>query len=104
MRRGLCCGQYGPSLQKGRSMRMLGKSAPKNGVTPSIVLANPKYGHNVGMVLRLASSFGLAQVWYTGARINEDLELQGRLPREERMKQYADVQLCGFSYPLERFE
>ncbi len=85
-------------------MNLLGKHAPKNGETPSIVLTNPKYGQNVGMVVRLASAFAIKQVWYTGSRINEDLEISGRLPREERMKQYQDVDLCGFSYPLERFK
>ena len=67
---------------------------------PAIVLHMPKYPHNVGQVVRLASAFGIAQVWYSGERIRE--ALGARLPREERMRRYADVLLVNHPDPLAR--
>jgi tRNA(Leu) C34 or U34 (ribose-2'-O)-methylase TrmL len=74
------------------------------GVTPAVILFNPKYAYNVGAALRAASCFGVQQLWYTGDRIDGDLALRNRLPREERMKGYQDVNLCGCDYPFERFK
>jgi tRNA(Leu) C34 or U34 (ribose-2'-O)-methylase TrmL len=73
------------------------------GVTPSILLINPKYGHNVGAAIRAAACYGLEQVWYTGDRINEELEARKRLPREERMKGYESVALHSSEYPFDSF-
>jgi len=73
------------------------------GSTPALVFLNPKSSHNVGRAVRLASCFGINQVWYTGERINADIEKLGRLPREERMKDYRDVALINHERPLERF-
>jgi tRNA(Leu) C34 or U34 (ribose-2'-O)-methylase TrmL len=67
---------------------------------PAIVLYEPKYPHNVGQVVRLASAFGIAQVWYSGERIRE--ALGARLPREERMRRYEDVALINHPDPLAR--
>ncbi len=67
---------------------------------PAIVLHEPKYPHNVGQVFRLASAYGIAQVWYSGERIREALGV--RLPREERMRRYEDVALINHPDPLAR--
>ena len=67
---------------------------------PAIVLHDPKYPHNVGQIVRLASAYGIAQVWYSGERIRA--ALGDRLPREERMRRYADVTLINHPEPLER--
>src|SRR5688572_21575302 len=67
---------------------------------PAIVLHEPKYPHNVGQIVRLASAYGFAQVWYSGDRIRR--ALGDRLPREERMRRYADVTLVNHSDPLTR--
>jgi tRNA(Leu) C34 or U34 (ribose-2'-O)-methylase TrmL len=67
---------------------------------PAIVLHMPKYPHNVGQVVRLASAFGIAQVWYSGERIRE--AIGARLPREERMRRYQDVLLINHPDPLAR--
>ena len=67
---------------------------------PAIVLHMPKYPHNVGQVVRLASAYGISQVWYSGDRIRQ--ALGGRLPREERMRRYADVLLVNHPDPLRR--
>jgi tRNA(Leu) C34 or U34 (ribose-2'-O)-methylase TrmL len=62
------------------------------GTTPAIFLTNPKYPHNVGGIVRIASCFGVNQLWWTGTRVTLDPS-KGRLPREERMKGYASVKL-----------
>ncbi len=67
--------------------------------TPSIVLIDPKYPHNVGMVIRLAACYGIDQVWVSGDRFLETLG--SRLPREERMKGYQSVQLLQSERPID---
>jgi hypothetical protein len=54
----------------------------------------------VGMVVRLASCYGLRQVWFTGERVALDVRARGRLPREERMKGYGDVQIINYDEPF----
>jgi tRNA(Leu) C34 or U34 (ribose-2'-O)-methylase TrmL len=80
-----------------------GKKAPQRGETPALALVNPKYPHNVGMVVRLASCYGLRQVWFTGNRVSLNPAKGERLPREERMKGYKEVQMIHFDYFFERF-
>lgn len=75
-------------------------------MTPSIILYNPKYPHNVGGTVRAASNFGAKVVMFTGNRVS--LEPNGkkggyRLPREERMRDYEDIVLINDDYPLNRF-
>lgn len=80
-----------------------GAATGVGGITPSapaIVLHEPKYPHNVGQVVRLASAFGIAQVWYSGDRIRQ--AIGARLPREERMRRYEDVVLVNHPDPLAR--
>jgi tRNA(Leu) C34 or U34 (ribose-2'-O)-methylase TrmL len=67
---------------------------------PAIVLHMPKYPHNVGQIVRLASAYGIGQVWYSGDRIRAAIGL--RLPREERMRRYEDVVLVNHPDPLAR--
>lgn len=83
--------------------KVLGKSAPPAGIAPSIVLTNPRFPHNVGMTVRLASCYGMKQVWFTGERVRLELERKRRLPREERMKGYRDVAMINHDRPLEQF-
>ena len=84
------------TMMAGRNMKV--------GKTPAIVLINPKYPHNVGGVVRAASNFDFKQVWFTGDRVSLKPEKGTRLPREERMKGYQDVELRQHNYPLECFE
>lgn len=86
-----------------KMVQIIGKNAPPSGIVPSIVLVNPRYGHNVGMTVRLASCYGFRQVWWTGDRVQLDMEGKKRLPREERMKGYRDVEMFNFDRPLEQF-
>jgi tRNA(Leu) C34 or U34 (ribose-2'-O)-methylase TrmL len=81
----------------------VGKKAPPSGVVPSIVLVNPKFAHNVGMTVRLASCYGFKQVWFTGDRVRLEIEQRRRVPREERMRGYRDVDMISFDRPLEVF-
>jgi len=81
-----------------------GKNAKKVGVTPSIALINPKFARNVATTIRLASCYGIPQVWYTGNRISLDPKSGERLPREERIKGYKDVDLIQNDYFFDQFE
>jgi len=72
------------------------------GQAPAVILINPKFAHNVGAALRACSCFGIPQLIYTGDRIDGDLAMRKRLPREERMKGYKDVEFAGCDYPFER--
>ena len=79
-----------------------GKKSKQEGQTPAIALVNPKYDHNVGSAVRAASCFGAKQVWFTGNRVK--LETGKRLPREERMRGYKDVELRQFDTFFEQFD
>lgn len=72
--------------------------------TPSVILWNPKYPHNVGAAVRAASCFGAESILFTGSRVSLDHKKGYRLPREERMKGYKDVILLNDDYPFNRFE
>jgi tRNA(Leu) C34 or U34 (ribose-2'-O)-methylase TrmL len=78
-----------------------GKNNP-HGKAPSIVLINPKYPRNVGMAIRLASCYAFKQVWFTGKRVSLDGK-NGRLPREERMKGYKEIELINHDYVFDQF-
>jgi tRNA(Leu) C34 or U34 (ribose-2'-O)-methylase TrmL len=82
---------------------IFGKHAPQKGVTPAIGLVDPKYAANVAKVIRTASCFGAKQVWFSGDRVELDVQSRGRLPREERMKGYRDVEVRQFDYFLDQF-
>jgi tRNA C32,U32 (ribose-2'-O)-methylase TrmJ len=58
-------------------------------LTVHIVLIDPKYPHNVGGVVRAASCYGADSVWIVGNRVQRELDLLGRLPREERLRKYV---------------
>src|SRR5215210_314259 len=91
-------------MQERRVIRkIVDRSEAPLGRPPAIVLIDPKYAHNVGMVVRLASCYGLKQVWFTGERVSLDISYRKRLPREERMKGYADVEIINYDYPFEQF-
>ena len=81
---------------------IIGKNCPPMGETPAVCLINPKYKANVGAIQRAASCFDIHQVWYTGNRIQ--LEDGERLPREERMKGYKNVDLIQYDYPFDHFK
>jgi tRNA(Leu) C34 or U34 (ribose-2'-O)-methylase TrmL len=80
-----------------------GKDAPEHGVAPAILLINPKYAENVAKVVRLASCYGIEQIWWTGSRVDLDVAGKKRLPREERMRGYRDVSMIQHDYPFDQF-
>jgi tRNA(Leu) C34 or U34 (ribose-2'-O)-methylase TrmL len=76
-------------------------------MTPSVILYNPKYAHNVGAAVRAASCFGAKAVIFTGDRVSlepSNGKNKYRLPREERMKGYKDVTILKDNYPITRFK
>lgn len=91
-------------------VRQIGKRTPPAGVAPSIILDNPKFAVNVAQTVRLASCYGFKQVWWTGHRVALDIEQQQstsrkrRLPREERMKGYKEVEMIEYDRPLDLFD
>jgi tRNA(Leu) C34 or U34 (ribose-2'-O)-methylase TrmL len=86
-----------------RIINMQARKDAVSGITPAIMLVNPKFAHNVSMVVRLASCYGLEQVWYTGERVSLDLSNRKRMPREERMKGYREVEIINYDRPLDHF-
>src|SRR5262245_57493213 len=74
------------------------------GRAPAVVLIDPKFPHNVGGALRACSCWGLRQLWWSGDRVTLDVPKGERLPREERMKGYRDVEIYRDLAPLDRFE
>jgi tRNA(Leu) C34 or U34 (ribose-2'-O)-methylase TrmL len=81
-----------------------GKSAKKLGLAPAVALINPKFPCNVGAAMRAASCYGVPQVWFTGDRVTLGLKGQKRLPREERMKGFRDVDLRHFDHFFDQYE
>lgn len=59
----------------------------------AVVLINPKFAHNVGGALRACATFGASTLRWTGDRVPPlDMWPEGaRIPREERIKDYKDV-------------
>ena len=57
----------------------------------AILLVDPKYPHNVGAVIRSCSCYGVEDLLYSGKRMDEEVDVMGRLPREERMRGYKEV-------------
>jgi tRNA(Leu) C34 or U34 (ribose-2'-O)-methylase TrmL len=88
---------------KAEEPAIYGKNGKREGVTPSIAMINPKFPHNVGAAIRAASCFGTKQVWFSGNRVKLDASKGYRLPREERMKGYADVELRQYDRVFEQF-
>jgi tRNA(Leu) C34 or U34 (ribose-2'-O)-methylase TrmL len=70
---------------------------------PAVVLFDPRYPHNVGAAVRACSCFGVSQVWLTGDRVPEQVWAAKRIPREERMKGFSDVDLVLEDRPFDYF-
>jgi tRNA(Leu) C34 or U34 (ribose-2'-O)-methylase TrmL len=75
-----------------------------DGRPPAIVLVDPKFPHNVGAAVRAASCYAVSQVWFTGDRVQLIGERRYRLPREERMRGYQDVELRHSDTPFDAFD
>lgn len=73
------------------------------GVFPAIVMHDPRDPFNVGAAVRAASCFGVRQVWVTGQRCAQKVWDQKRIPREERMKGFKDVDIILEDEPLNFF-
>jgi len=69
-------------------------------MSSAVVLINPKTPYNVGSAIRACSIYGVPVLRWTGTRIStaegrrkagSGLKQRPRLPREERMKDYTNV-------------
>lgn len=80
-----------------------GQIRPGTGRVPAVALVDPKYGHNVAGALRACSAFGASQLWISGQRAISEWSARGRLPREERMKAYGEVEVCLGEYFFDAF-
>ena len=78
--------------------------AAKPGVFPSIIMVDPRDPFNVGAGVRAASCFGVEQIWVTGKRCAEHVWKSKRIPREERMKGFSDVDIILDQQPLDYFK
>lgn len=76
-----------------------------NGVGADLAVAlwNPKYAFNVAQAIRIASCYGVPQVWFNGSRVPLEGSKKERLPREERMKGYKNVDICHGKYFFDAF-
>lgn len=73
------------------------------GADLAVALVDPKFAFNVAQAVRIASCYGVPQVWFSGDRINLESSKRNRLPREERMKGYREVQICHGDYFFDAF-
>ena len=74
-----------------------------SGADLAVALVNPKFAFNVAQAVRIASCYGVPQVWFSGDRINLENSKKNRLPREERMKGYGEVDICHGDYFFDAF-
>lgn len=84
--------------------RIIRKTSGMKFKAPAIILDDPKYPHNVAGALRAASCFGIGQVIFSGDRVRQEVEQARRIPREERMRGYAEVQLVNSNRPFDLFK
>jgi tRNA(Leu) C34 or U34 (ribose-2'-O)-methylase TrmL len=77
-------------------------ACPGMGKSLAVIGVDTKYGHNAASMLRACSCFGVPQLWLTGDRWAEGWD--DRMPREERMKAYADVDVIRADQPLRAFD
>jgi tRNA(Leu) C34 or U34 (ribose-2'-O)-methylase TrmL len=75
-----------------------------DGITPAVALVDPKFPHNVGAAVRAASCYGVRQVWFSGDRVRLDGAKRQRLPREERMRGYKEVEVRHADQFFDAFE
>jgi tRNA(Leu) C34 or U34 (ribose-2'-O)-methylase TrmL len=75
-----------------------------DGITPAVALVDPKFPHNVGTPVRAASCYGVRQVWFSGDRVRLDGAKRQRLPREERMRGYKEVEVRYSDQFFDAFE
>jgi len=75
-----------------------------DGIAPAVALVDPKFPHNVGAAVRAASCYGARQVWFSGDRVRLDGAKWQRLPREERMRGYKEVEVRHADQFFDAFE
>lgn len=91
---------------------------------PAIIICDPRDGYNVGNAQRACANWGISQLWWTGDRVTvgkvdvadvlanpkvkalqtKDDRKRSRLPREERMKGWAKVELINHPKPFDFYD
>ena len=66
---------------------------------PAVIIIDPKYPHNVAAAIRACACFEVKSLVWTGERV--DPAKYRRLPREERMKGYKQVDFRRDERPFE---
>lgn len=71
----------------------------------AVLLVNPRFPHNVGNALRACALLGANDLFWTGGRVPapERWLAGSRLPREERMKCYANTRMTHFGPSVRPF-
>lgn len=72
-------------------------------IRPAVLLVDPKYPRNLAGVIRSCAAYGIETLRYTGTRLDAAITREGRLPREERMKGYASVEVRRSDRPFDEF-
>lgn len=80
-----------------------GKNSKKEGLYPAVALTNPKFERNVAGIVRACSCYGVRQLWWSGNRVQIDPSRK-RLPREERLRGYKDVELRHYDNFFDQFD
>lgn len=65
----------------------------------AVILSRVKYPHNLAAAIRASACFGIDKLYWTGQRFN--FEDGQRLPREERMKGYRNVEFRPTERPFD---
>lgn len=61
-------------------------------MSAGVLLVDPKFAFNVGAAIRACSIFGAGTLRWCGTRVDDPAgESGGRIPREERMREYRSV-------------
>lgn len=58
-------------------------STPQKMTTPSIILSSPKFSINLIMAVKLASCYGINQVWFTGNRLEKTKRMHSQSGNKE---------------------
>lgn len=69
-----------------------------------VILEDPKYPRNVATVQRTCSCYGCKKLWITGKRVSLVPYEGYRLPREERMRGYKDVELKQLDFKVKELK
>jgi hypothetical protein len=86
-------GKLGAACSRDRGGQLNMRRSNTAGTAPAVAICNPKYARNIAGALRACACYGIRQLWWSGDRVTLDVAKGQRLPREERMKGYRNVEM-----------